>query len=602
MAPLATAKSAPFSSARYRPDGQDKLNAIHRVLARALDATSGIPQFPAGSYHPPLRGRRISHSIASPVSEAPAIVTDNHFMPGGDSAFSPPAFEPQLSRAARRARGVYYTPPEIVRLIVDLALTSKRGLLAQADIPPRIIDPACGAGEFLLEASRRIAMRFGDRAAAQSVFGVDIDPNAIAQAGRRLPALQAAGNLWVADALRDERLQPAAFDIVVGNPPYVNVRQLGKNLLPRELQRIRQRFRTARGNFDLYVLFIERAIELLRPGGRCGLIIPNKWATLDYARPCRELMLAQATIEDVVDLSGSKPFVQASVYPHVLIFRKNAAEAGHVVRIRQFDDREQKAQRVPQRGLSARAFLFGPLLDVESRVATRPLGEVATLSCGTPGYAAQRVARRLLDRPDAGQRSDRLADFITSGNIDRYAIRLGDVRYLKRTYARPQLPLDMPELTVAKRRLFSEPKIVIAGLSRRLEAAWDGRGLALGVQVYSASDCQLDPFYLLALLNSKLFSYLFATRYAAKRLAGGYLAINKGQLARLPVVVGTLRVPSSADRLAELAKFLSWQADRPDDGPHDQEIDRLVYRLYRLSAEEIARVEGHFAGPAARAA
>src|SRR5207253_3534865 len=97
------------------------------------------------------------------------------------------------------------------------------------------------------------------------------------------------------------------------------------------------------------------------------------------------------------------------------------------------------------------------------------------------------------------------------------------------------LPLIIPELTTAKRRLFAAPKIVIAGMSRRLEAAWDGRGLALGVQVFAASEWKLDPFYLLALLNSKLLSYLFATRYAAKRLSGGYLAINKGQLARLQI-------------------------------------------------------------------
>src|SRR5205823_10313677 len=104
-----------------------------------------------------------------------------------------------------------------------------------------------------------------------------------------------------------------------------------------------------------------------------------------------------------------------------------------------------------------------------------------------------------------------------------------------RDYARPRLPLDIPELSPAKRRLFARPKIVVAGMSRRLEAAWDEQGLALGVQVFAASEFQLDPFYLLALLNSKLLSYLFATRYAAKRLGGGYLAINKGQLARLPI-------------------------------------------------------------------
>ena len=66
-------------------------------------------------------------------------------------------------------------------------------------------------------------------------------------------------------------------------------------------------------------------------------------------------------------------------------------------------------------------------------MATKPLGELARLSCGTAGFSAQRIARRLLDVEDAWQSdAPHLADFITSGNIDRYAIRLGNVRYLNR--------------------------------------------------------------------------------------------------------------------------------------------------------------------------
>jgi hypothetical protein len=133
--------------------------------------------------------------------------------------------------------------------------------------------------------------------------------------------------------------------------------------------------------------------------------------------------------------------------------------------------------------------------------------------------------------------------------------------------------------------------------SRRLEAAWDDRGLALGVQVFAVSTPQVDSFYLLALLNSKLLSYLFATRYAAKRLVGGYLAINKGQLARLPIRV--IVAAKGADRLrlerlSELAQ--SWNSSR------EAEADQLIYQLYCLTDEEIGRVEAHFAQPRAAAA
>ncbi|HZN35205.1 MAG TPA: N-6 DNA methylase, partial [Pirellulaceae bacterium] len=507
------------------------------------------------------------------------------------ATFSAPLGQPQLAREERRALGAYYTPPEIVRLIVELTLEP---LLAERPPePPRVIDPACGAGEFLAASAERLARVYGSRT---KVYGLDLAAAAIQAARRRLGA---AGVVRQGNALLDDQPADGTFDVVIGNPPYLSIRQLAKSLPAEEIEQLRQRFRTARGNFDLYVLFIERALALLQPGGRCGLIVPNKWATLDYARTCRELLLEQATIEHVVDLSNERVFQGASVYPHVLVFRKQPAPRRHVVTFRA----EDGVRRIVQSSLSPAAFSFSEPLDVESRVATKPLGELAKLSCGTAGYAAQRIARRLVDdsSPHAPSEESHLAerddycDFITSGNIDRYAVRLGGVRYLGRTYERPRLPLDAPEITPAKRHLFESRKIVIAGMSRRIEAAWDERGLALGVQVFAASEPKVDAFYLLALLNSKLLSYLFATRFAAKRLAGGYLAINNGQLERLPVVVeqasplahaGNKRGRLFYDvsrRLAVLGRLLSGPAGNP---PHEAEADRLVYQLYRLSRAE----------------
>jgi hypothetical protein len=404
--------------------------------------------------------------------------------------------------------------------------------------------------------------------------------------------------IWLGDSLFDSRLdQLAPFDAIVANPPYVSIRQLAKSQPAEYVERLRQRFCAARGNFDLYAVFMERALELLREGGRCGMIVPNKWATLDYARPLRELLLTETTLEHVVDLSSQKVFADASVYPQIVVFSKARAHQGHTVSV--------GSLRIPQCELSADAIRLHATIDVESRVTTRPLGELCRLSCGTPGYSAKRVADALADvgqvvnLPMPTRQVPNLPhyDFITSGNIDRYAIRLGVVRFLGRTYQRPILPVDSPALTERQRRLFAGKKIVIAGLSQRLEAAWDQHGLALGVQVFAASEFQVDPQYLLALLNSKLLTYLFRTRFAAKRLAGGYMAINKGQLARLPIAMGS-GVPVGQDLSCRLRRESAGQVLPYEDAA----IDQHVYRLYRLTKVEIAEVEAHFADLNRRAA
>jgi len=505
--------------------------------------------------------------------------------------FSLPHQEPLLAREDRRANGVYYTPPEIARLIALRTLgqilpplsPGGRGAGGEGE-KLRILDPACGAGEFLLAAREALGSQ------PHELFGIDIDPIAVASTRQRLSLSGgAAEQVRVADALEDDTFPPGSFDIVIGNPPYVSIRELARQRSRADIQRLNERFRTAQGNFDLYVLFIERALEWLRPGGRCGLIVPNKWATLDYARACRELLLEQATIEEVIDLSEHRVFRQASVYPHILIFSKQPAAVGHAIAV-------SDSGFVQQSNLHAEAFLFHDTFNVESQVATQPLGEIATLQCGTAGYAAAKIASLL--------REEELADspalpFITSGNIDRYRIQPGNVRYMNRVWTSPRLSLDTTVLSARQKKLFASPKIVIAGMSRRIEAAWDAGGFALGVQVFAAADCQVDPFYLLALLNSKLLSYLFRTRFAAKHLAGGYLAINKGQLARLPIVVNSSRGQDSQRRLklAESAARLSEMSNRPMIAD-EAAIDRLVYELYRLTTEQVATVEAHFASDA----
>lgn len=179
---------------------------------------------------------------------------------------------------------------------------------------------------------------------------------------------------------------------------------------------------------------------------------------------------------------------------------------------------------------------------------------------------------------------------------------------MKHTFTRPVLPKsDM--LTDNKMRLYSKAKIVFAGMTRRLEAAYDPGGLALGVSVYAAADLAEDYHYILGVVNSMLLSYLFRLRFQAKHLAGGFLAINKGQLAQLPIRTINFSDPIDKQRhdhmvqLVEAMLALHKQltdAKTPQEKhtihrqieATDKRIDRLVYELYNLSAEEIAIVEG----------
>lgn len=569
----------------------------------------------------------------------------------------------QDNRSPRKTRGVYYTPPALADFVAERLLRAAGDDVTRL----RVLDPACGDGALLAAVQQQLAAAQGTQKAekafdpqrlreiaARQLFGVDRDPRAIERAHQRLlgvaqrgmPAGELRRNFRCGDSLLGsqpatrqselEELPPTAnrfewrtafpdvwgtkgggFDLIVANPPFVNIRRMRQAYDGPTRDWLRRRYLSARGNYDLYVLFIERALELLAPGGRCAMIVPNKLAAQAYATRCRALLRDETTIESIVDVSAARLFPTAGVYPYVVQFQARQPTAQsqlHVLRVPAAARLQNplSVARPLQSELSEQAFeLFGSL-DVEQRVATLPLDKVARLHSGASGFAAQQIAEHLHEsraddyRPlaDDSELRDGVKpsgaaslsgwEFIVSGNIDRYRIQNGNVRYMKRRYQRPVLDCRCP-LTSAKCTLYSEPKIVIAGMTRRLEAAWDAQGRALGVQVYAARDCHVEPGYLLALLNSKLLTYLFRLRFSGKVLAGDYLAINKGPLGQLPIrqiAAGDRTAARRRDALRTLVAERQQTRLPPSEATRiDRQIDHHVAALYGLTSEEQARID-----------
>lgn len=203
-----------------------------------------------------------------------------------------------LPRALRKSRGAWFTPWE-------LALpTARRALLplfaATGSRPLRIVDPAVGGGAFLRAAfavQREAGIASAD--ALASLHGVDVDATAAALARRALvdgaeltadaPAARAlAQQVRKGDGLR--AFADGTFDCVLANPPW-ETRQ-GAGVDARDNAGLRAGFALqGRGKTYTYRLFVERALRLLRPGGRLGLIVPaSLWFDRD-AEPLRRALL-----------------------------------------------------------------------------------------------------------------------------------------------------------------------------------------------------------------------------------------------------------------------------------------------------------------------
>lgn len=109
------------------------------------------------------------------------------------------------------------------------------------------------------------------------------------------------------------------FDAVIGNPPYVRIQTLKTALGPPAFEFIQDKYETSRkGNFDIYVVFVERGCELLGTNGYLGFIIPNKFFTAKYAEGLRSILSSKSLVREIVSFGDQQVFGGATTYTTLL--------------------------------------------------------------------------------------------------------------------------------------------------------------------------------------------------------------------------------------------------------------------------------------------
>ena len=117
------------------------------------------------------------------------------------------------------------------------------------------------------------------------------------------------------------------FDVVIGNPPYIRVQTMTE-WAPLEVELYKRHFETAsKGNYDIYVVFVERGLQLLKANGRLGYILPHKFFTAQYGEPLRSLISKNKYLEEVVHFGDLQVFRGATTYTCLLMLRKSASES-----------------------------------------------------------------------------------------------------------------------------------------------------------------------------------------------------------------------------------------------------------------------------------
>lgn len=120
-----------------------------------------------------------------------------------------------------------------------------------------------------------------------------------------------------------EIMDNKGFDAVIGNPPYIRIQAM-KQWAPTEVEFYKKKYVSAsKGNYDIYVVFVEKGLTLLNPEGLLGFILPHKFFNAKYGGPLRSLIAEGKNIHKIVHFGDQQVFEHATTYTNLLFLQKS---------------------------------------------------------------------------------------------------------------------------------------------------------------------------------------------------------------------------------------------------------------------------------------
>ncbi len=406
-------------------------------------------------------------------------------------------------------------------------------------------------------------------------------------------------HLWFSEVF-----DKGGFDIVIGNPPYISAIEYSKLVSEEEKQLLCKSFKAAKGAWDLYVLFFERGIQLLKNGGTLAFITPNKYLSATYGKALRSLFIENINLRNIVDLSRISVFETASVYPIITILSQTP-QAQYITVCKPISSAllsgNMKSVEIESSVMSACPDnVWGVLLSDELNKLSTVLANsvrldsIAQVNATSTAAEADEYGKLIKEQPS---RKEGFLKLVNTGTIDPYLSLWGQkpLTHQHHRFLSPKLPINSKEINCRRRSLYQEPKIIFAKIGIRAEAFLDETGEYASLN----TNCVYKPLegfsltYLLGVFNSSAFTTIYELLFGSLRMSGGYMQFQSPQLRIMPIPKAT---PAQQSAIASLVtRILSAKASDPsaDTSALESQIDSLVYRLYGLTDEEVTIVEGN---------
>lgn len=544
------------------------------------------------------------------------------------------AYEQHITKEERKELGQFYTPDFIIDYILDKVHVSP---------DKRILDPACGSGGFLMKAYDRLRdfyrkegwaeEKIHNEILSKNLFGIDINPFATQLTVMNLflkDLEHPTSNINIAEGDSLERLENSfdldyfhkesplnkitksnkrfshskvlkemPFDVVIGNPPYISFGVRGSRDTARRkkvlLEQLREKYpNSAEYKISLYAVFMQRGIELLKPSGKLGFIVPDSFLLGRYFSKLRRYILNTCTIEEIALFQ--KDFWKYGIVgrPVIIILRKESEEKKRKENklTARFYSTSEDIQKKSFKSYSYEQSYFEIVpfnrfrlfFDSQSKTLVSKLernsvylGKVIQFSSGLIGKVKKEDIINVKKIGDKWFRG-----LVSAGEIGRYSL----------LYKGNFILYDESKLKSGfKEAKYFEPKILLRKTGDRIISTLDRKNLLCldNLHVGNILDKEYDLRYILAVLNSNLMNKYY--NLTSLELGRVMAQTDIETIEQLPIKFASKKIEKEVVKLVDNILLLNQNLQKAKTGAEaekikdrmnkvDQKIEKRVRQIY----------------------
>lgn len=483
----------------------------------------------------------------------------------------------------RKEAGQYYTPNKVVDFIIENV-----GINVRKNKDLIILDPACGSGQFLLRAYDVLLAQYKEIGLSEKeahkkiiekhLYGIDIDPVACALTKANLylrnpEVAELSFNVYHSDFLkRDYNLiEPDPFqkiykqiDFVIGNPPW------GAKLSNEQKKYFEKYYEIGKVGLNTFTLFIERALDFLRDGGKLGFLIPEAYLKIKVHQPSRLQLLRNGNIKLLA--TGGEIFKKVYAPSLILVFEKDKEKRkDNEVKIKEnVFNGHIKENKLPQSLFESTADnIFNIHFSNETSKILKHIDSLDNkfLKDNTLfilGIVTGNNKKFLVDKP----LTEKHEPIIVGKDLKKYKINFSGNYFVYDPNTLQQ---------VAPREYYEVPeKLIYKFIGKNLVFAYDNkRRFSLNnANAIAPKVPGLNIKYILALLNSKLIQFYYSKMFFTVR-------VLRGNLERLPLFNAS---NEQQKKIIELVNAVE-KAEGEEYKTLMRKIDDEIFKLYKITPE-----------------